>query len=163
MDIDIRNLDTMGINLVKIMNALCENENLKKYLVHNDKEPLKGPSVPTRDVFNKRVTVVPQVSENERAISTVAVYVAAFYPNEENEEAFDISLMVEVFVPLTQWMVKDERQNLRPFLIMQEIYKSFNNLDVDGIGRVHRGRVQLNFLTKEISSYRMNFSFTMYV
>ena len=80
-------------------------------------------------------------------------------PNE-NEEFENISINIEVFVPLTQWIIKDS--NLRPFAIMGEIQKSLNGKTVDGLGRISGGEFSLNFLTEEMSCYEMTFYITTY-
>ena len=66
----------------------------------------------------------------------------------------------EVFVPLTQWIIKDS--NLRPFAIMGEIHKSLNGKTIDGLGKMTGGDFKINFLTDEIGCYEMVYSITSY-
>ena len=80
--------------------------------------------------------------------------------NSENREFKDINISVEVFVPLTQWFIKDS--NLRPFSIMGEIQKSLDGKTIDGLGKMQGGDFDLNFLTDEISCYEMLFYLTDY-
>ena len=80
--------------------------------------------------------------------------------NPGNNEFRDFELDLEVFVPLTQWFIKDS--NLRPFAIMGEIHKSLNNKTIDGLGKMVGGDFQINFLTDEISCYEMVYRFTSY-
>jgi hypothetical protein len=54
----------------------------------------------------------------------VVVRVARGSKNSNNNQFRDLSIYIESFVPLTQWLVNDE--NLRPFLIMGEIQKSLD-------------------------------------
>ena len=57
--------------------------------------------------------------------------------NPENGEFRDFEIDIEVFVPLTQWFIKDS--NLRPFAIMGEIHKSLNNKTINGLGKMKGG------------------------
>ena len=72
----------------------------------------------------------------------------------------NISIYVEVFTPLTQWVIKDS--NLRPFAIMGEVEKSLKGKTVDGLGKIEGGGFELNFLSEEISCYQMEFQIVTY-
>ena len=80
--------------------------------------------------------------------------------NSENDEFRDFEIDIEVFVPLTQWFIKDS--NLRPFAIMGEINKSLNGKVIDGLGKMKGGDFQINFLTDEMSCYEMTYYITSY-
>jgi hypothetical protein len=68
-----------------------------------------------------------------------------------NTEFRNIKISVEVFVPLTQWIIKDT--NLRPFAILGEIEKSLQGKSINGLGKIEGGDFALNFLTEEIGAY----------
>ena len=77
-----------------------------------------------------------------------------------NSEFKHVTISLEVFVPLTQWIIKDT--NLRPFAIMGEIQKSLDGKKIDGLGKMSGGDFDLDFLTEEISAYLMTFTLTSY-
>ena len=77
-----------------------------------------------------------------------------------NNEFKDVSINIEVFVPLTQWIIKDVQ--LRPFAILGEIQKSLDGKTINGLGRLEGGDFDLNFLTEEISDYEQYFSLISY-
>ena len=78
----------------------------------------------------------------------------------ENSEFRNFTLNIEVFTPLTQWIIKNE--SLRPFCIMGEIQNSLLNKTINGLGKIVGGDFSLNFLTEEISCYEMEFSIIDY-
>ena len=80
--------------------------------------------------------------------------------NSENEEFKDLLIEIEIFVPLTQWIIKDS--NLRPFAIMGEIQESLNGKTINGLGKMTGGDFDLNFLSDEISCYVQSFSLISY-
>lgn len=160
----VRNCADIGENLIKISRRLLANENLMKLLYYTDKDPYAGEPLTEdqiqKEVFNKLVRVVPRVAPSETANSIVAIRVVSGSKNAENNEFKNVLIAVEVFVPLTQWFIKDE--NLRPFAILGEIEKSLNNKTINGLGKMTGGYFALNFLTDEISCYEQTFSLISY-
>ena len=160
----IRDLKELGPNLQKIVTRLQANQNLLKLLYYADKDPLSQPDLTPEqiqeEVFEKLIKVVPRVGPKETAQSLISIRVVNGMTNKGNSEFRDIGLDIEVFVPLTQWFIKDT--NLRPFCIMGEIQKSLNGKVINGVGKIQGGDFALNFLTEEISCYEMTFEFGEY-
>ncbi len=155
----VRNLGELGINLQKIITRLQSNQNLLKYLYYSDKDPLSNEDLTKeqiqKEVFEKLIKIVPRVGPKETAQSLISLRVVRAAADRANDEFNNITLCIEVFVPLTQWFVKDS--NLRPFCIMSEILKSLNHKIINGIGRLEHIGFDLNFITEEISCYEMTF------
>ena len=160
----VRNLRELGPNLQKIINRLQSNQKLLKLLYYNDKDPLSQPDLTAKqiqeEVFDKLIKIIPRVGPKETANSLISLRVVNGMTNRSNTEFRDITLCIEVFVPLTQWAIKDT--NLRPFSIMGEIQESLNGKVVNGLGKIQGGDFSLNFLTEEISCYEMTFDFIEY-
>lgn len=161
---NVRNLGELGISLQKIITRLQTNQNLVKLLYYTDKDPLNNPDLTDEQIksliFEKLIKITPRVGPKETATSLISLRVVTGQVNGQNDQIQDIGLAIEVFVPLTQWIIKDS--NLRPFAIMGEILKSLNNKNVNGLGKIQGGDFALNFLTDEISCYEMNFSIQQY-
>ena len=159
-----RNLADVGTNLQKIVSRLQANQNLLKLLYYTDKDPYSGfdltPQQIKDEVFEKLIKIVPRVGPKETAQSLVVIRMVRAQANKGNDEFNDFLINVEVFVPLTQWIIKDS--NLRPFAIMGEIHKSLNNKTIDGLGKMTGGDFQINFLSDEISCYEMSYYITSY-
>ena len=160
----IRDLKELGPNLQKIVTRLQANQNLLKLLYYADKDPLSQPDLTPEqiqeEVFEKLIKIVPRVGPKETAQSLISIRVVNGITNKGNSEFRDIGLDIEVFVPLTQWFIKDT--NLRPFCIMGEIQSSLNGKVINGVGKIQGGDFALNFLTEEISCYEMTFEFGEY-
>ena len=108
----------------------------------------------------KRIKIIPRIGPKETANSIVSIRVVSARRNLENNEFRDITIAVEIFVPLTQWIIKDS--NLRPFAIMGEIQKSLDNKKINGLGKMIGGEFNLNFLTEEISAYEQSYRIITY-
>lgn len=160
----VRNLQEMGDNLQKIFKRLQANQNLLKLLYYTDKDPLNKPDLTEeqiqKEIFEKLIKIVPRVGPKENAASIVTLRVVDGMVNIANSEFLNLKINLEVFVPLTQWIIKD--QSLRPFLIMGEINKSLDDKNVNGMGKMQFSNFSLSFLTDEISCYSMNYEVVTY-
>lgn len=160
----VRNCIDLGINAQKVIKRLLANQNLLKLLYYTDKDPLSQPDLTQEqiqnEVFEKLVKIVPRVGPKETAHSIIALRIARGRTDMQNSEFKHVTMSMEIFVPLTQWIIKDT--NLRPFAIMGEIQKSLNGKKIDGLGKMNGGDFDLDFLTEEISAYLMTFSVTTY-
>lgn len=160
----VRNCADIGVNAQYIIKRLLANQNLLKLLYYTDKDPLSHEDLTEEqienEVFNKLIKIVPRVGPKETAHSLIAVRIARARGLASNNEFKNVSISIEVFVPMTQWIIKDT--NLRPFAIMGEVQKSLNGKKIEGLGKMTGGDFSLNFLTEEISAYEQTFILTSY-
>ena len=160
----IRNCKDIGVNLQKIMKRLMQNDNLVKLLYYTDKDPLSNENLTEEqkesEIFEKLIKIVPRIGPKETASSIIALRVITGKKNQDNSEFKDVLISAEVFVPLTQWIIKGT--NLRPFAILGEIEESLDGKMIEGLGKMSGGNFELNFLTEEISSYKQEFIITSY-
>jgi hypothetical protein len=160
----IRNCAEIGENLHRIINRLMANNDLVNLLYYTDKDPLNQKPLSEdqkkKEVLEKLIKIVPRVGPKETAHSLIAIRVARGSKNIENNEFRNISIVFDVFVPLTQWIIKDE--NLRPFKILGEIEKSLNGKTINGLGKMTGGDFDLNFLTEEVCCYTQEYSIVTY-
>lgn len=160
----VRNCIELGENAQKIIKRLMSNQNLLKLLYYTDKDPLSQPDLTEKqikeEVYEKLIKIIPRVGPKETAHSIVTVRFIRGRRNPNNNEFENISVAVESFVPLTQWVIKDV--NLRPFAILGEIQKTLNGKTINGLGKMIGGDFDLNFLTEEISAYEQSFALVTY-
>lgn len=160
----VRNCAEIGENLIKIVQRLEANQNLLKLLYYTDKDPLSNTDLTEQqikeEVFEKLIKIIPRVGPKETSNSIIAIRVVRADKNSANDEFRDILIQIEVFTPLTQWIIKGTQ--LRPFAILGEIQKSLDNKTVNGLGKMKGGNFTLNFLTDEISCYEQSFGITTY-
>ena len=161
---NVRNCTDIGVNAQYIVKRLLANQNLLKLLYYTDKDPLSHddltPEQIQDEIFEKLVKIVPRVGPKETAHSIIAIRIARARGLASNSEFKNVNISVEVFVPMTQWIIKDT--NLRPFAIMGEVQKSLNGKKIEGLGKLTGGDFSLNFLTEEISAYEQTFVLTSY-
>lgn len=159
----VRNCSEIGENLQKIVKAIMNNQNLLKLLYYTDKDPLSQADLTDeqkKDMFESLIKIVPRVGPREDAKSVISIRVVSGEQTGDNNEFRNVFITVEVFVPLTQWIIKND--NLRPFLILGELQKSLNNKKINGLGKLVGGDFDLNFLTEETSCYVQSYNLISY-
>ena len=160
----VRNCRDLGENAQKIIKRLMANQKLVKLLYYTDKDPLSQPDLTPEqirgEIYEKLIKITPRVGPKETSHSIVTMRITRARKNLENSEFKDVNINIEVFVPLTQWIIKDVQ--LRPFAILGEIQESLDGKTINGLGKLEGGEFDLNFLTEEISAYEQYFYLTSY-
>jgi hypothetical protein len=160
----VRNCKDIGENLQKIAKRLLANEELVKLLYYTDKDPLSQPNLTPeqkeKEIFEKLIKIVPIVRENSVSKSIISIRVDNGKNLDANPEFKRVAITVEIFVPLTQWIIKDT--NLRPFAIMGQIQESLNDKKINGLGKLKGGDFNLSFITQETSCYEQYFGLESY-
>lgn len=140
------------------------NDELVNLLYYTDKDPLSHAALTSEqkkeEIFEKLIKIIPRVGPKEDAKSIIVVSVARASRNVSNSEFKDVVIQIEVFTPLTQWIIKDS--NLRPFAILGAIQESLNGKTINGLGKIEGGDFALNYLTDEISCHTQTFYITTY-
>ena len=162
----VRNCKEIGENLRKIVLRLMSNDTLVNLLFYTDQDPLNQPALTEdqkkKEIYNNLITILPTIGDKAKEISQsyVSLIVSRGEGLEENTEFRDITLTINIFVPNTQWIIKNE--NLRPFLILGEIQETLKGKTVNGLGKIRGGDFSINFFTEEITCYEQVFYITSY-
>ena len=157
----VRDLAIFGVNLQEIYNRLLANQDLCKLLYYTDKDPLSHEDfLDTQILLGNEIRIVPIVGEKIDAKTIMGMKILEGVPNE-NSEFQDINLIFDIYLPLTQWVIKGT--NFRIFAIMSEIRKSLLNKSINGLGKLKGGRFKLEFMSPDIMCYTLHFVITDYV
>ena len=160
----VRNCGELGVNLQKIISRLMANDNLVNLLYFEDKDPINHFPLTAEEkqteIFEKLIRVIPKVGSSENVKSIIVVYITRGSKISSNNEFTNITITIDVFVPLTQWIIKDS--NLRPFAILGQIQESLEGKTINGLGKLMGGDFELITLTDETSCYRQTFSLIEY-
>ena len=160
----IRNCGELGPNLQKIVRKLLSNQNLLKLLYYTGNDPLSEPDLSDEiiknEIYEKLIKFVPRVGPKETAQALISLRVVSGVTDSNNNQFRNIHLSLEIFTPLTQWVIKDA--NLRPFAIIGEIQTTLNGKKIDGLGKIMGGDFDLEFLTDEISAYEVAYDIVNY-
>ena len=160
----VRNCREIGANLQLIVRRLMANDTLVNLLYYTDVDPLANEHLTEEQkrekIFEKLIKITPVVTEKELSQTTIAITVIKGNKNSSNNEFRNVSIRIETFIPLNQWLIRHE--NLRPFLILGEIQESLDQKTVNGLGKLDGGDFELSFLTNEVACYTQMFDIITY-
>lgn len=168
----------LGDSLIKISQLLIDvnhedtkiataSQNLCKLLYYTDNNPLSqpigkplNPNFPrpsftsikeSREyIMNKRISLKPMVPSEEERGAFIIVIADNFFLSE-NEEFKVNTLIFDIFVHSDNWLLDN---NLRPFLIMEQIDTIFNNRKIS-IGRLKFDSGRTIVLTSQFTGYQL--------
>lgn len=160
----VRNCQELGENFQLIVKRLESNQNLLKLLYYTGKDPLSEADITSNiiknEIHNELIRFVPKLPPQEGAQSRVGLRIDRGIPDSANTEFRIITFSVEIFVPITQWLIKGT--NLRPFAIMGEIEKTLKGKRVNGLGKIDFDGFALDFISNEMTDYVMTFTIEVY-
>lgn len=160
----VRNCRELGENFQLIVKRLEANKNLLKLLYYTDKDPLSkedlAPTTIKDKIHNELIRFVPKLPPSEGAQSRIGIRIDRGIPDQANDEFRIVTFSVEVFVPVTQWLIKGT--NLRPFAIMGEIENSLKGKRINGLGKIDFSGFALDFVSNEMTDYVMTFTIEVY-
>lgn len=151
------NFNVVGKNLILLSNMILNNQNLCKLLYYTTKNPLLEPDFETDILMNKNIRVVPKIPnfETENG-SFILIVLDDFIVDSKNNNFKVATIRFDIICPIENWMINSD--TLRPFAIMSEIDKMFNNLRINGIGTLTLTGAERIILSASESGYSMVFT-----
>ena len=152
-----RRFAVMGTNTFRIANKLMSNQRLCRLLKYQVRDPFneeKYPKVDGADLINRQILIVPKIfDDSTEKMSYVTALFSSFSVNKLNPEFKLSTIRFDIACPYEEWLLDD--QSLRPYLIMQEIDKMFNEAKMAGIGTLQFRRADALTLSPWIGGYSM--------
>lgn len=169
---DIMNLEktqrrfaVMGENTFRIANKLMQNQRLCRLLKYPTKNPFKEidpstkkeqPNVNGLELINKQILIVPKVfDDSTEKMSYVVSVFDDFTVSALNPEFKYSTIRFDIACPYDEWLLNE--RSLRPYLIMEEIDKIFNQTKLEGIGNLQFARADNLTLSPWIGGYSMKY------
>ena len=143
-----RRFSVMGENTFLIANKIMQNQNICRLLKYQTKNPFDKnadqPDVDGVDLIHKQILIVPKVfDDSTEKMSYIISVFDDFVVNQINPD-FKVSTVLN-------------ERSLRPYLIMEEIDKMFNQSKLKGIGNLEFWRADNLTLSPWIGGYSMRY------
>ena len=152
-----RRFAVMGDNTFKIANKLMSNKDLCRLLKYQVRDPLnkeKYPDVDGAELINRQILIVPKIfDDSTEKMSYVTALFSNFVVNQLNPEFKISTIRFDIACPYEEWLL--DGRTLRPYLIMEEIDKMFNEAKMQGIGTLQFYRADALTLSPWIGGYSM--------
>jgi len=158
-----RRFSVMGENTFIIANKLMQNQRLCRLLKYPSKDPFKEidpiagksqPDVDGSDLINRQILIVPKVfDDSTEKMSYVISVFNDFSISVLNPDFKIATVRFDIACPYDEWLLNE--RSLRPYLIMEEIDKMFNQTKLKGIGNLQFHRADNLTLSPWLGGYSM--------
>lgn len=160
-----RRFSVMGENTFLIANKLMKNQKICRLLKYQTKHPFEQqdpftkkaqPDVDGTELINKQILIVPKIYDDDtEKMSYITAIFDGFVVNQLNPEFKISTVRFDIACPYDEWILAE--QSLRPYLIMEEIDKMFNQAKLKGIGNLQFYRADNLTLSPWIGGYSMRY------
>lgn len=149
-------IGTFGEKLKIIIKRMMQDEDLCKMLYYSDK-PIAQENVENKmeTIFGKHIIYNTDVPYQQKEGSYVLLTISEFRRNKKNPKVLDVEISVDVLVPTKDW--EYDGPSLRPFAIIEKISNVFQEVDLEGIGKLQAKGGSLAVAANSMSGYTMNF------
>lgn len=154
-----RRFAVMGQNVFHIAEKLVHNQNICRLLKYQTKDALnrtKRPDVDGIELINKQILIVPKIYDDSNdKMSYIVALLDSFDVNPLNTDFKYSTIRFDIACPYDEWIL--DEASLRPYLIMEEIDKEFNQAKIGGIGSLQFLTARALTLSPHIGGYTMRY------
>lgn len=164
------NLERLSSNLIDIINEISKNQELVNLIGHNGNFPITSPFTPVKfaDIapYGKNQKIFPypfntKIKEDEVSVKT---QLHIYYPNftfENNNNVTQVIVIFDIVVHKNIWLMLDNgKKVVRPYQIVNQLYKTFNKKTIGGLGKIHFIDGSHVIINNEFEGIRLVASFT---
>lgn len=146
------NFKELNDNVTQVLLKLLESQNLCKLLHYISDDPLSEPDIDPYLLIHKNIFPLPKIPEVSDTKCNYLTVVFDTFRLGENKGVKDGTLMFTVFVHNDLWLISGQ---LRPFSIMHEIDKLFNNQRIIGVKKLQFESGRFVAPNKDYSGYQV--------
>lgn len=154
-----RRFAVMGENLFRIVRKMTENQRLCRLLKYQKADPFDKelPDVDGLSLLNSHLNIIPKIPEVDTIErSYIVIVFDKFIMNTANPDFKLTTIRFDIICPFDEWIL--DADNLRPYLIMQELDQMFNQAKLSGIGNLQFERCEPLVLSPQLGGYTMHYS-----
>lgn len=157
-----RRFEVMGEDIFKIVERLQSNQKLLKLLKFTDADPLKHEDLTQDEIdamLHKNILITPKIPDEDQDKNCYIVVLLDNYVLDEiNSDFKDTVIRFDVLCPMDRWVMNGK--SLRPYLLMNEIDKAFNEKKLAGIGNLDFRRASRLVVSPYLAGYSLLYGHT---
>lgn len=152
-------LSLLSPNLVLILQQILSNQNICKYLVYNDINPLANPNITNpQGMLMKYVYPTPFDPNSTQNADTSSIRV--FYLHGDLKKEYpvgeNLKLLFDIVVAKTHWLINDGKTSkVRPLEIMSELVNTLDNKVIGTVGKLHFLNFGYMAVNNQFDAYRL--------
>lgn len=157
-----RRFAVMGEDIFKIVDRLLKNQRLLKLLKYTDNDPLSHPDLTQDEIdkmLHKNILITPKIPDEDQDKNCYIVVLLDNYTvDPENSDFKATFIRFDVLCPMDRWIIKGS--SLRPYLLMNEIDKDFNEKKLSGIGNLSFSTAERLVVSPYLAGYSLQYGHT---
>ena len=154
-----RRFEVMGDDIFKIVNKILNNQNLLKLVKYTDNDPLAHEDIPQDEIdkmLHKDILITPKIpDEDDDKNCYIIVLLDNYVVDAENKDFKVATVRFDVLCPMDRWVINGK--SLRPYLIMNEIDKEFNEKKLAGIGNLSFNSAERLVVSAYLAGYSLKY------
>ena len=154
-----RRFEVMGDDIFKIVNKILNNQNLLKLVKYTDNDPLAHEDIPQDEIdkmLHKNILITPKIpDEDDDKNCYIIVLLDNYVVDVENKDFKVATVRFDVLCPMDRWVINGK--SLRPYLIMNEIDKEFNEKKLAGIGNLSFNSAERLVVSAYLAGYSLKY------
>jgi hypothetical protein len=136
-------------NLLKLLDILQQNENLKKYIVCLVDDPLSQSNV-SQDLIESGHIVLNIFDENVVDKQKIKIFINPLEGDLRYQPIGEVTFLFDIIIPTSKWKINNSTQ-LRAFRIADEIAQDIDQKKVAGAGEVEVTKFRIYKLNQNYS------------
>ena len=154
-----RRFEVMGEDIFKITNKLLSNHTLLKLIKYTDKDPLSHSDLSQDeidDMLHKNILITPKIPDEDSDKNCYIIVLLDNYVVDPDNADFKVATVrFDVLCPMDRWVIN--AKSLRPYLIMNEIDKDFNEKKLAGIGNLSFQSAERLVVSAYLAGYSLKY------
>lgn len=154
-----RRFEAMGEDIFKMVEKMLKNQILLKLLKFTDAKPLEYPDLTQNEIdemLHKNILIVPKIPDTlDEKLCYVLVILNSYDISPDNQDFKTATVRFDVICPMDSWVINGK--SLRPYLIMSEIDKMFNEKSIAGIGNLSFNKARPLVVSPQLAGYSLTY------
>ena len=154
-----KRFEVMGEDIFKIVNKIQTNQKLLKLLKFTDSDPLKHKDLSQDEIdemLHKNLLIIPKLPDEDQDKNCyIVVILDKYVVDPVNPDFKSVVIRFDVICPLDKWVINSS--TLRPYLILNELDKMFNEQKLAGIGNLSFINADRLVVSPYLGGYTVNY------
>ena len=154
-----RRFEVMGEDIFKIVNKIQTNQKLLKLLKFTDSNPLDHEDLSQDEIdemLHKNLLIIPKLPDEDQDKNCyIVVILDKYVVDPVNPDFKSVVIRFDVICPLDKWVINSS--TLRPYLILNELDKMFNEQKLAGIGNLSFINADRLVVSPYLGGYTINY------
>lgn len=154
-----RRFEVMGEDIFKIVDRIQRNQTILKLLKFTDTNPLAHEDLTQQEIdemLHKNLLIVPKLPDEDQDKNCYIVVILDKYDVDPvNSDFKSVIIRFDVVCPFDKWIINGK--TLRPYLILNELDKIFNEKKLAGIGNLRFVECNRLVVSPYLGGYTINY------